>query len=71
MGKSSLIILTGLLIGSLAGFAFWYFIGCDSGGCAITSNWTSSTLYGTMMGGLGAGLFTGNDKKKGSEEPAS
>lgn len=56
MNKNILIILAGLLIGGLAGFSYWYFIGCDTGTCAITSNWSTSTLYGLGMGGLGASI---------------
>ena len=35
--------------GSILGFAYYYFVGCDSG-CAISSNWLNSTLYGTVIG---------------------
>ncbi|MCC5934243.1 MAG: hypothetical protein JJU35_08320 [Balneolales bacterium] len=56
MNKNILIILAGLLIGGLTGFSYWYFIGCDTGTCAITSNWSTSTLYGLGMGGLGASI---------------
>lgn len=38
------------LIGALAGYAYYYFVGCNSGSCPITSNWYISTLYGSMMG---------------------
>jgi hypothetical protein len=43
-------ILIGILIGGLAGFAYYYFIGCQSGTCPITSNWHISTVYGAAMG---------------------
>ena len=42
--------LVGLVLGALAGFAYWYFIGCNSGSCPIQSNWESSTLYGGLIG---------------------
>lgn len=42
--------LVGLAIGALAGFAYWYFIGCASGTCPIQSHWQSSTLYGALIG---------------------
>ncbi|MFW6309868.1 MAG: DUF6132 family protein [Prolixibacteraceae bacterium] len=42
--------LLGVALGALAGFAYWYFIGCNSGSCAIQSNWESSTLYGGLIG---------------------
>lgn len=42
----------GILLGSLGGFAYYYFIGCNSGSCAITSSPINSSLYGAMMGGI-------------------
>lgn len=30
--------LAGVLVGGLLGFAYYYFIGCNAGSCAITSN---------------------------------
>ncbi|MBK9686718.1 MAG: hypothetical protein IPO65_02755 [Saprospiraceae bacterium] len=46
----------GVLVGFIAGYAYYYFIGCASGTCAITSNPFNSTLYGGVLGGL---LFNG------------
>lgn len=40
-----------VLIGAVAGFAY-YFIGCHSGTCPITSNPYISTGYGAMMGAI-------------------
>ncbi len=42
--------LAGIAIGAMAGFAYWYFIGCTSGTCPIQSNWHTSTLYGGLIG---------------------
>ncbi len=42
--------LTGVLVGAVAGFAYWYYIGCTSGTCPIQSNWHTSTLYGGLIG---------------------
>lgn len=55
-------ILVGLVLGAIAGYAYYYFIGCSSGTCAITSNPVNSTLYGSLFGVL---LFykQSNDKK--------
>lgn len=44
--------LAGLLMGALAGYAYYYFVGCASGTCSITSSPVNSTLYGAMMGGI-------------------
>ncbi len=49
--------LIGLLIGALAGYLYYYFVGCASGTCAITSKPLNSTLYGAMMGALLFNIF--------------
>ena len=38
------------LIGALGGYAYYYFVGCSSGTCPITSNPWISTVYGAGMG---------------------
>jgi hypothetical protein len=40
----------GVLIGGLAGFLYYHFVGCQSGSCAITSNPFLSILVGSMFG---------------------
>ncbi len=50
-------------IGMAAGFTYYYFIGCASGTCAITSNPYISSGYG-----LGAGLLLGWDVKKNEDK---
>jgi len=49
--------LIGIIIGAIAGWLYWNFIGCSSGTCAITSKPLNSTLYGALMGYLVAGIF--------------
>ncbi len=58
--KAVLLISAGLLAGALAGYAYYYFIGCNTGTCPITSRPLNSTLYGAVMGGL---LFSMFDRK--------
>lgn len=48
----------GMAIGAASGFAYWYFVGCASGHCAITSSPVNSTLYGVLMGYLSVGVFS-------------
>lgn len=42
----------GVIIGGGLGFLYYYFIGCSSGRCAITSNPYISIMYGSFMGFL-------------------
>ena len=39
-----------VLFGGLLGFAYYYYIGCNSGNCPITSNPYVSTIYGAFLG---------------------
>jgi len=39
-------------MGSLLGYSYYYFIGCSSGSCGITSDPLSSTLFGMVFGYL-------------------
>jgi len=41
-----------IIIGGAAGFAYYYFIGCNSGTCPIQSNPYISTLYGAVAGAI-------------------
>lgn len=49
--------LIGILLGAVAGWAYWYYIGCLSGTCTITSRPLNSTLYGALLGMLLLGIF--------------
>jgi hypothetical protein len=40
----------GITIGGLAGFLYYYFVGCSSGTCAITSNPYMSIIWGGLLG---------------------
>ena len=52
------------VIGGAGGYAYYYYIGCISGTCAITSNPYISTVYGMAM----AALLVSSPKKKESED---
>ncbi len=45
-------ISLGVILGSSVGLAYYYFIGCKNGTCAITSSPVNSTLYGVLLGVL-------------------
>jgi xanthine/uracil permease len=55
--KKYRIELIGLAIGTLLGWLYWYFIGCSSGTCAITSSPLNSSIYGAIMGVLLSSTF--------------
>ncbi len=61
--KKHLILFIGIIIGGIGGYLYYYFIGCASGTCAITSNPINSSIYGMIMGGLFADFFRGIKKK--------
>lgn len=50
--KLNLLTIIGIVIGAAAGFVYYYYVGCASGTCMITSKPLNSTLYGAVMGGL-------------------
>ena len=57
------LLIAGLLIGAIAGYAYYYFIGCNSGTCPITSRPVNSTVYGAVMGALLLSSFKGENSK--------
>ena len=56
-------------LGAAVGYAYYYFIGCQSGTCPIQSNPYFSTLYGAMLGGIF--IFPSKKKKHVIEEKTS
>ncbi len=61
--KALLLTGIGIAIGALAGYGYYFYVGCASGTCAITSKPLNSTLYGTLMGGLIFNMFVKETKK--------
>lgn len=61
--------IAGLILGALGGFLYYRLVGCNSGGCAITSNPYISILWGAAMGYLLADIFKIRKKTK-AEDPA-
>lgn len=49
--------LAGAVTGAIGGWCYWYFVGCASGTCPITSSPMISTLYGALLGMLAFNLF--------------
>ena len=49
--KNIIKLIIAVLIGSVGGYAYYHFIGCQ-GGCPLTSTWYISTFYGAIFGFL-------------------
>ncbi len=52
-----------VIAGAMLGYGYYYFIGCTSGTCPITSNPFISTAYGAFLGLI----FAFPNKKKNKE----
>jgi len=64
MTKKAIIITTiGIVVGAIAGYIYYFYVGCVSGTCAITSKPLNSTVYGALMGGLVFNMFVKSPKK--------
>ncbi len=61
--KALLLTGIGIAIGAFAGYGYYFYIGCASGTCAITSKPLNSTLYGALMGGLIFNMLVKEKKK--------
>ena len=55
-------ILLPVIAGTILGYLYYYFIGCRTGVCPITSNPYASVIYGGLIGLLFA--FPSKKKKK-------
>jgi hypothetical protein len=53
----------GAILGAIGGFLYYYFVGCASGTCGITSSPVNSTLYFAVIGGLVMNLIKPETKK--------
>lgn len=55
--------IIGILVGAVSGFMYWYFVGCNSGSCSITSSPINSSVYGALMGALLFSTFEKENKQ--------
>lgn len=56
--------LIGIVLGGILGYAYYYFIGCNTGTCAITSKPINSSVYGMVMGYLILSTFEKTKENK-------
>jgi hypothetical protein len=55
--KKMIVIVIGAVLGGIAGFLFYRFVGCSTGTCKIASNPYLSTVYWAFLGALLANLL--------------
>tara|TARA_B100001079_G_scaffold48486_1_gene39617 strand:- start:4493 stop:4714 length:222 start_codon:yes stop_codon:yes gene_type:complete len=48
--KTLVRIPLGVIFGGSLGYTYFYFIGCNSGSCAITTDPVNSIAYGSLVG---------------------
>ena len=60
--------IAGIIVGGILGFAYYYFIGCNTGSCAITSKPVNSSVYGMVMGYLMFSVFEKNKIEKNNRD---
>jgi hypothetical protein len=55
--KPIFVYLIGGVVGAVAGYLYYRFVGCVTGACAITANPFSSSIYGAVLGAIISGFF--------------
>ncbi len=56
--------IAGTLLGIIGGFLYWKYVGCQSGTCAIKSNWYLMVPWGGVLGYLAGSLVSDILKKR-------
>ncbi|WP_207493777.1 hypothetical protein [Aridibaculum aurantiacum] len=59
----------GAIVGAVAGYLYWKYVGCLTGTCSITSSPVNSTIYFALMGALLFGLFKKEQKQDKAIQP--
>ena len=63
--------VAGVLVGAVGGYLYYYFVGCGTGSCPITSNPWRMMIYGAVLGLLIFDIFKkeegGNKEVKNSK----
>ncbi len=60
--KKHILVISGMIIGGIGGFLYYFYIGCSSGTCPISSNPYISVGYGSLLGYLLFDMFKGKER---------
>jgi hypothetical protein len=63
MFKKYKLTFIGIVIGAILGYLYYFYVGCASGTCKITSSPVNSSIYGLIMGVLISDIFKTNKKQ--------
>lgn len=50
--RNPLYLIIGIIVGGIAGFLYYRFIGCATGTCPLVSKPVPAILYGAFMGAM-------------------
>jgi len=56
--------IAGVTVGALGGYLYYYYVGCLSGTCPITSNPYRMMIYGALIGYLLFEMFSPKNRPK-------
>lgn len=56
--------LIGGVLGIVAGYLYWKYVGCISGTCPIQANWFTMVPYGLLFGVLIGSMFKPKELKE-------
>lgn len=62
------LLLLGVIVGTIGGYLYWHFIGCNNGTCPITSSPINSSIAGALLGGLVFTSFPNSEKNENKDK---
>jgi hypothetical protein len=65
--QNNWLYVAGALAGAIGGYLYWYYVGCASGTCAITSKPLNSSLYFAVVGSIAFGMLKKEKRKPENE----